>query len=99
MGRARFDLDGIPLHGENRTNMVLAILRHRTTKGLNLLMPESGDFVVEWQYIKFASADLGAGVVRIEFTAEFAAEQNWLRGETVLTGPWLDRFQMVSNNH
>ena len=96
MGRARFDLDGIPLHGETQTNMVLAILRHRTTSGLNLLMPESGDFVVEWQNITSASADLSAGQIRIEFKASFAAEQNWLRGETVLLGPWMDRFQMVS---
>ena len=94
MGRPRFDLDGIPLHGEGSNGMVLAILRHRTTDGLDLLMPESGNFTVPWSLVRNALIDLPRGEIRIEFDTAFAAKENWLRGNDTLVGTWMDRHQM-----
>jgi hypothetical protein len=90
--RPRIDLDGVPLTGESAEGGVLAIMRYRTTEGLELLMPESGDFLVPWDVIESADLDLAAGVVRITFQPEWASTENWLRGARVLVGSWTDRM-------
>ena len=71
--RPRIDLDGVPLFAEGREGSVLAIMRYRTTEGLELLMPESGDFVVPWRHIAESTVDLAAGRMRIAFEADWAA--------------------------
>ena len=90
--RPRIDLDGVPLFAEGREGGVLAIMRYRTTEGLELLMPESGDFVVPWAHVDSASVDLAQGSLRVTFDAEWAASENWLRGASVLVGTWTDRM-------
>jgi hypothetical protein len=92
--RPRVDLDGIALTSPDEPHMVLAVLRYRTTDGLRLLMPESGDFDVSWAHIERARLDLASGTVRITFEPEWAATQNWLRGASVLIGRWIDRYEM-----
>ena len=90
--RPRIDLDGVPLAGEGTDGDVLAIMRYRTTDGLELLMPESGDFLVPWDAIQSANVDLAAGMLRVTFHPEWAATENWLRGSHVLIGNWTDRM-------
>ena len=92
--RARFDLDGIALSAEGDSPMVIAILRRRTTAGLELLMPESGDFTVPWAHVNSAEVDLVQGTIRVSFESTYAKGENWLRGATVLVGRWTDRFTM-----
>ena len=92
--RPRIDLDGVALTGERDTHMSLAIFRHRTDQGLVFLIPESADVLVPWEYVRWATVDLAAGAVRVDFDPRWAAEQHWLRGSTTLSGPWLDRFQL-----
>jgi hypothetical protein len=94
MGRPRFDLDGIPLHASPDQTMVLAILRHRTSAGLEMLMPESGDFTIPWSAVRSATVDLAAGQINIALTEEYSSKENWLRGHDRLVGRWIDRFQM-----
>jgi hypothetical protein len=93
--RPRIDLDGVHLVAEDNPDMVIAILRYRTTTGLALLMPESADFVVDWEHIEEAQLDLASGSVRVVFTPGFVAAHNWLRGSRVLVGQWVDRFTMT----
>ena len=46
--RPRIDLDGVPLFAEGHEGGVLAIMRYRTTEGIELLMPGDGiDFDVD----------------------------------------------------
>ena len=90
--RPRIDLDGVPLSGEGTDGDVLAVMRYRTTDGLELLMPESGDFLVPWDAIESAEVDLSAGVLRVTFHSAWAAQENWLRGSRVLVGDWTDRM-------
>lgn len=90
--RPRIDLDGVPLFAEGREGGVLAIMRYRTTEGLELLMPESGDFVIPWRHVDRADVDLAEGRMRIAFEADWAAQENWLRGASVLVGSWTDRM-------
>ncbi len=67
-------------------------MRYRTTEGIELLMPESGDFVVPWRNIQEARIDLAHGTIRIAFDTAWAAGENWLRGATALEGTWTDRL-------
>ena len=90
--RPRIDLDGIPLYRDGGDGGMLAVMRYRTTEGLELLMPESGDFLIPWAHIKDAQVDLTTGCLRIEFDADWASHENWLRGATVLVGAWTDRM-------
>jgi hypothetical protein len=90
--RPRIDLDGVPLSGEGADGDVLAIMRYRTTEGLELLMPESGDFLIPWDVIQSADVDLAAGLLRVTFEPAWAADENWLRGSRVLIGTWTDRM-------
>jgi len=94
MGRPRFDLDGIPMHASADETMVLAILRHRTSAGLEMLMPESGDFTIPWSAVRSATIDLAAGQIEIGLTEAYSSNENWLRGHGQLVGRWTDRFQM-----
>jgi hypothetical protein len=93
--RPRIDLDGVALIDPDRpgTN-VIGVFRHRTTDGLVILMPESGEIVVPWTAVKAASLDLVSGGLRIELEPRYTAEETWLRGAKTLTGRWLDRFTM-----
>jgi hypothetical protein len=90
--RPRIDLDGVPLFAEGHEGGVLAIMRYRTTEGIELLMPESGDFVVAWRHVTAADVNLAQGGLRIAFDAEWAAGEGWLRGATALVGTWTDRM-------
>ena len=90
--RPRIDLDGVPLSEKDGDGNVLAIMRYRTTEGLEFLMPESGDFVVPWRFVEEAQVDLAQGRLRIAFSSEWAATENWLRGAHVLVGTWTDRM-------
>jgi hypothetical protein len=92
--RPRIDLEGVALADERTPHMVVAIFRYRTTEGLMLLIPESADVVVPWREVEEATLDLKAGRVTVRLAAGYVASQNWLRGATVLTGRWLDRFTM-----
>lgn len=90
--RPRIDLDGVALHDETNPHMVVAILRHRTTEGLVLLIPESTDVSVPWAKVEEASLDLAGGKVRVRLAADYVRGQNWLRGARTLVGTWTDRF-------
>ena len=92
--RPRIDLDGISLSDERDDTMVLAIFRYRTTRGLVLLMPESGDFVVDWENIEASSLDLFSGQVSVTFEPRYAASSGWLRGARTLVGTWVDRVRL-----
>jgi hypothetical protein len=92
--RPRIDLDGVALGDARDDSMLLAILRYRTTAGLALLMPESGDFVVPWDDIEDASLNLASGEVRVTFREAYAAGAHWLRGARTLSGRWVDRVQL-----
>lgn len=92
--RPRVDLDGIALHDPHSGGPAIAILRHRTTSGLVLLMPESADFLVEWEHLDQVVLDLISGVVRVVFAEDYAREQNWLRGAGILEGRWTDRVEL-----
>ncbi len=92
--RPRIDLDGVTLTDEDNPKMVIAVMRWRTKQGLVLLMPESGDFLVDWTDVASTSLDLQTGRVRIELVDDFVASQNWLRGAKVLVGDWIDRLQL-----
>ena len=96
--RPRIDLDGVPLSGEGTDGDVLAVMRYRTTDGIELLMPESGDFPVPWSAIESANVDLAAGTIRIAFDQEWAASENSLRGSRVLVGTWTDRMLRQPQN-
>ena len=93
-GRPRIDLDGVALADERDETMVLAIFRYRTTEGLVLLMPESGEFLVPWSAVQAADVHLSSGSMSVRFVPEWAAGKAWMRGATVLCGPWVDRYQM-----
>lgn len=92
--RPRIDLDGVTLLDPARPTSAIVILRHRTTEGLVLLMPESAEFNVAWSDIDHAHLDLGSGEVEIAFSPDYVAGHNWLRGAKVLRGRWTDRYVM-----
>lgn len=95
--RPRIDLDGVPLTDVNEPYMPLVIFRYRTTEGLVLLIPESGQILVGWEEVESASIDLSTATVEVTFRAEFVASQNWLRGATTVRGEWLDRFEKTAD--
>ncbi len=90
--RPRIDLDGVALRADGGDGMVLAVFRHRTRRGLVLLMPESGEFLVGWDDIADARLDLESGAIRVDLRPEYCAAEHWLRGSTTLVGRWIDRF-------
>jgi hypothetical protein len=92
--RPRIDLEGVALQDERNAYMVIAIFRYRTTDGLLLLIPESADVLVSWSDIEESALDLKTGRLRVRFKESYVAAQNWLRGASVLTGEWTDRFRM-----
>jgi hypothetical protein len=92
--RPRIDLDGVSLVDEARPPMVLAIFRYRTGEGLALLIPESAEVLVPWEYVEEARLDLAAGTVRIVLREEYVGRQSWLRGARAMVGSWTDRFVM-----
>ncbi len=96
-GRPRIDLDGVSLADERDDTMVLAIFRYRTTEGLVLLMPESGEFLVPWSALEAADVNLPTGGLTVRFKPDYARGKAWLRGATVLTGRWVDRLQMEAS--
>ena len=95
MGRPRIDLDGVTLLDAASPNRPLAVFRYRTVRGLVLLIPESGDFVVAWEHVASSTLDLAQGELLIRFTPEFAAKSHWLGGATALRGRWIDRHTMA----
>lgn len=92
--RPRIDLDGVSLSSASDPDMIIAIVRYRTTAGLVLLLPESADVVVPWAALEEASLDLRTGAVRVGLAAGFVADNGWTRGARVLVGRWLDRYTM-----
>ncbi len=90
--RPRIDLDGIPLTDENNPYMPLCILRHRSTEGLVLLIPESAEVLVKWDDLEETTISLADGTVRVRFSEAYVADQNWLRGARTIVGYWLDRY-------
>ena len=93
--RPRIDLDGVALHDPNNPGTpAIAIFRYRTTGGLILLIPESADFLISWEHIESLQLDLKSGQIVLEFSAEWAKKENWLRCATVLNGRWTDRYEM-----
>jgi hypothetical protein len=92
--RPRIDLDGVSLLDEAGPSMVLAIFRYRTKDGLALLVPESAEVLVPFEYVEEATLDLKAGSVRLVLTPAYVERQSWLRGARVLKGTWTDRFVM-----
>jgi hypothetical protein len=95
--RPRIDLDGVALVDPERPGSnVIAVFRHRTTEGLVILMPESGELVVPWAVVQSAALDLASGALRIDLDPRYTAQEVWLRGAKSLTGRWLDRFTMRS---
>ena len=89
--RARIDLDGVTLRDPESLGSAIAIFCRRTTGGLQLLIPESADFLVPWDCIKNAHIDMVTGGIRITFAEGYVAQNHWLRGAHTLEGQWLDR--------
>jgi hypothetical protein len=89
--RARIDLDGVTLRDPESHGSAIAIFCRRTSYGLQLLIPESADFLVPWESIENAHIDMVAGAIRITFAPEYRATNHWLRGASTLEGQWLDR--------
>jgi len=92
--RPRMDLDGVALVAAENPSTALAIFRYRTTEGLVFLMPESADFIVDWEHIDEAIVNLMEGRVEVAFSETYASTHNWLRGNRRLVGRWMDRFTM-----
>jgi len=92
--RPRIDLEGVALQDERNPYMVIAVFRYRTTEGLLLLIPESADVLVSWADVLEAGLDLKTGRLTIRLADAYVRSQNWLRGASVLTGEWMDRFKM-----
>ena len=89
--RARIDLDGVTLRNPERHGSAIAIFCRRTSYGLQLLIPESADFLVPWDSIEHAHIDMVTGAVKITFTRNYCATNHWPRGAATLEGQWLDR--------
>lgn len=92
--RPRIDLDGVPLADPHNTLMPVVLFRHRTTQGLVLQIPESGEVLVPWEHIEAARVDLSAGRLEVTLSDELVKAQNWLRGAKHLVGEWLDRVAL-----
>ena len=90
--RPRIDLDGVALTDVANPLMPLASFRYRTTDGLLLLIPESGELLVRFEDIEHAKLELTTGRLEIAFRQPFAEGQQWLRGARVVNGDWLDRY-------
>lgn len=90
--RPRIDLDGVALTDVANPLMPLASFRYRTTEGLLLLIPESGELLVRFEDVEHARLELTTGRFEIAFRRSFAESQQWLRGAQVVTGDWLDRY-------
>jgi hypothetical protein len=91
--RPRIDLDGI--HLVDSIGNVVCLLRHRTTEGLVLQMPESADLKVSWGDVEEAALDLATGKIRVTFSDALVGRANWLGGEKSLSGRWMDRFTLA----
>jgi hypothetical protein len=90
--RPRIDLDGVALHDERNPLMPLAAFRYRTTLGVLLLIPESGEVLVRWADLEDARLDLVEGRVVLRFKAAYVEREQWLRGAREIAGEWLDRY-------
>lgn len=93
--RPRIDLDGVALTDADDPVSLIALFRHRTTEGLLLLMPESGELLVPWASVESVALDLMDGKLAITFEPKWAASQRWLRGTRKIVGSWLDRFTLT----
>ena len=85
----RIDLDGVPLDDED--GRTTALFRFRTTSGVLLSLPESGDVTVPFSDLAEASLDLATGQVRLRFTDEAGPRHRWLGRARTLLGTWIDR--------
>jgi hypothetical protein len=93
--RPRIDLDGVALVDADKPGgNVLAVFRLRTSQGLLLLMPESGEMLVPWSAVAGAELDLAAGLLRVRLVREYAEREAWARGAERLVGRWLDRVTL-----
>ncbi len=89
MAKMRIDLDGVPLDDED--GRTTALFRFRTTRGLQLALPESVDVLVPWSDIAAASLDLVSGRIVVELVPDAPKRHPWLGRARTLAGTWTDR--------